>query len=187
MQKDFNNSFFHIIFFSGFAFTHASSSVFPISVLAMLGMAFSASFNFMPLHECVHRSAFKSRILNNIVMHIAGFLCLRPARHYFYYHWQHHKHTGDPALDSELQPSAIDLPVDSLVGYALYLSGLPFWFDAITTTLAHALGRCVMHVIVFYYKLCNTLLCFPRSCSDSLAIQCLDACLLTCLRPSPPL
>lgn len=33
-------------------------------------------------------------MLNDICMHIAGFVCLRPALHYFYYHWAHHKFTG---------------------------------------------------------------------------------------------
>ena len=113
-----------------------------LAMAGTLGMAFVASFFFMALHETVHRSAFRSRTLNNIVMHIAGFLCLRPAVHYFFYHWAHHKYTGNAALDSEMQPSALDMDVNTLSGYLLYLSGLPFWFDAIWTTLRHAAGVC---------------------------------------------
>ena len=59
----------------------------------------------MGLHETVHRSAFKTRLLNDAVMHFWGFLCMRPALHYFYYHWGHHKYTGDVTKDSELQVS----------------------------------------------------------------------------------
>ena len=44
----------------------------------MLSMAFVMAWNFMPLHECVHRSAFKSRVFNDIFMHVAGVLTLRP-------------------------------------------------------------------------------------------------------------
>ena len=55
----------------------AASPVAPLALVARVSMAFVASFNFMPLHECVHRSAFTSRWLNDVVMHIAGFLCLR--------------------------------------------------------------------------------------------------------------
>ena len=44
----------------------------------MVAMSFVMSFNFMALHETVHRSAFKSRLWNDIFMQIAGFLTLRP-------------------------------------------------------------------------------------------------------------
>uniref|UniRef100_A0A7S0EUJ2 Fatty acid desaturase domain-containing protein n=1 Tax=Hanusia phi TaxID=3032 RepID=A0A7S0EUJ2_9CRYP len=109
--------------------------------VGIVSMAFVCSFIFMALHETVHRSAFRSRLLNDIFMHIAGFLCLRPALHYFYYHWAHHKFTGNVDKDSELQPSALDMDVSTWPGYVLYISGLPFWFDASSTTLMHALGR----------------------------------------------
>jgi len=106
----------------------------------MVGMGFVASFNFMALHETIHRSAFKTRVFNDIGMQVAGFLTLRPAFHYFYYHWQHHKYTGDPERDSELQPSLLDMDVSTVPGYVAYISGIPFWFDAISTTIKHALG-----------------------------------------------
>jgi fatty acid desaturase len=85
----------------------------PLAVLSMLGMALVCSFNFMALHETVHRSAFKSRMWNDVVMHVAGFLTMRPALHYFYYHWAHHKFTGNPEMDSELIPSALDMDIRS--------------------------------------------------------------------------
>lgn len=52
----------------------------PLSVLAMMGMAFVMSFNFMALHETVHRSAFKSRKWNDVFMHVAGFATMRPVQ-----------------------------------------------------------------------------------------------------------
>jgi len=119
-----------------------SLAIAPLWWAGMLGMAFVASFFFMPLHETVHRSAFKTRMLNDICMHIAGFVCLRPALHYFYYHWAHHKFTGDKERDSELQPSLIDMDVNTLPGYLAYMSGVPFWLDAVSTTVKHALGQC---------------------------------------------
>ena len=108
--------------------------------LSMFGMSLASGFIFNALHETVHNTAFKSKALNKVVMHLTGFLCLRPAQHYQYYHWQHHRHTGDPNLDSELQKSALDMDVSNIFGYILYLSGIPFWFDAVTTTVRHALG-----------------------------------------------
>ena len=32
------------------------------------------------------------------------------------------------------------MDVSNIFGYILYLSGIPFWFDAITTTVRHVLG-----------------------------------------------
>ena len=129
--------------FAGFS----AMQVAPAAALAMVGMAAVMACNFMPLHECVHRSAFKSRFWNDVFMHVAGVLTMRPAMHYFYYHWAHHKFTGDPSKDSELIPSALDMDVSTWSGYLLYISGLPFWFDAITTTLKHAAGICPEHYL----------------------------------------
>ena len=91
------------------------------SVAAMLpyvstvAMAFVSSTIFCGLHECVHRTAFRSPKANQAWAHIFGFLTLRPARHYLFYHTQHHKYTGSPELDSELQSgSFLDFPVTNL-------------------------------------------------------------------------
>ena len=73
------------------------------SLLSTLAMAFVSAFFFTGMHETVHRTAFASKWANDFFAHLFGFLCLRPARHYFYYHWQHHKYTGNPKLDSEMQ------------------------------------------------------------------------------------
>lgn len=111
--------------------------------LSILGMAFVAAFFFNGLHETVHGTAFRSKRWNNVVAQCFGFLTARPARHYFYYHWQHHKYTGNKELDSELQEgSFLDIPVETLLGYLFYLSGIPFWIDAISSIVRHACGAC---------------------------------------------
>ena len=110
--------------------------------ISLLATAFASSFYFNGLHETIHRTAFRSKLLNDVFSHIFGFLCLRPARHYYYYHWQHHRYTGNKELDSELQPGLLDFPVNNLSRYLLYLSGVPFWCDAILTTIKHAMGQC---------------------------------------------
>ena len=120
----------------------SASARIPNPVVSLLAMAFVSSFFFAGLHECVHRTAFATPRLNDALAHIFGFLCLRPACHYRYYHWQHHKYTGNTKLDAELLPgSFLDFPVNNLPSCVLYLSGLPFWLDAVTTTLKHAAGR----------------------------------------------
>ena len=102
-----------------------------------------SAFFFHGLHETVHQTAFRSRWINVLVAHFLGFLCLRPARHYWYYHLDHHRYTGNPQRDSELQPgSFLDLAIDRPAQYLLYLSGIPFWLDAASTLVSHAIGRC---------------------------------------------
>ena len=108
----------------------------------MLGMAFVSAFFFHGLHETVHQTAFRSPWINVTVAHLLGFLCLRPARHYWYYHLDHHRYTGDPQRDSELQPgSFLDLAIDRPALYLFYLSGIPFWVDATLTLINHARGH----------------------------------------------
>ena len=109
----------------------------------VMGMAVVSAFFFHGLHETVHQTAFRSRWINVLVAHFLGFLCLRPARHYWYYHLDHHRYTGNPQRDSELQPgSFLDLAIDRPAQYLLYLSGIPFWLDAASTLVSHAIGRC---------------------------------------------
>ena len=62
---------------AAFAASQAAAFV-PAMALSMVGMAFVMAFNFMALHETVHRSAFKSRIWNDVFMQVAGLLTLRP-------------------------------------------------------------------------------------------------------------
>ena len=57
-----------------------AAQLLPAMALSMVAMAFVMAFNFMPLHETVHRSAFKSRLWNDVFMHVAGLLTLRPVR-----------------------------------------------------------------------------------------------------------
>ena len=98
------------------------------------------SFLFHGIHECVHRTAFKTKYYNDAVAGIFGFLCLRPPNHYKYYHWAHHKYTGSIEKDPELQNTFIDIDIkDSLLNYILYISGLLFWIDRITTLLRHSM------------------------------------------------
>ena len=105
-------------------------------------MALVSAFFFHGLHETVHQTAFRSRWINVVVAQMLGFLCLRPARHYWYYHLDHHRYTGHPERDSELQPgSFLDLAIDRPAQYFLYMSGIPFWVDAIWSLVKHSLGH----------------------------------------------
>ena len=59
-------------------------------------------FLFAPLHETVHRTAFRSGWLNRAVGDLAGFVLILPPRWFAAFHFAHHRFTQDPARDPEL-------------------------------------------------------------------------------------
>jgi fatty acid desaturase len=94
-------------------------------------------FLFAPLHETIHRTAFKRRWLNDAVAWICGAVLMLPPEYFRAFHFAHHRHTQDPMRDPEL---ATPKP-RSLGGWLRQLSGLPYWMAEIKVTLRHALGR----------------------------------------------
>eukprot|EP00455_Lapot_gusevi_P000425 TRINITY_DN10198_c0_g1_i2.p2 TRINITY_DN10198_c0_g1~~TRINITY_DN10198_c0_g1_i2.p2 ORF type:complete len:250 (-),score=67.44 TRINITY_DN10198_c0_g1_i2:64-813(-) len=93
----------------------------------------------MPLHECVHQTAFSSTWPNQLVAFVAGLLTARPPFHYKLYHYAHHRYTGMKEKDPELSNSFIDPDINTLSGYLLYLTALPFWLDRFYTLVSTAL------------------------------------------------
>jgi fatty acid desaturase len=92
-------------------------------------------FLFCALHESIHRTAFKSRWLNDTVAWIGGALLILPAGYFRLFHMAHHRFTQDPAQDPELaQP-----PAATLASYLWRATGLPNWRKRISVTLRHAL------------------------------------------------
>ena len=87
----------------------------------LVAHAYVLVFVFCALHECAHRTAFRTRWLNALVGHLAGFLTFWPYRNYRVYHWEHHRHTQDPARDPELYFPKPASPV----AYVLVLTGIP--------------------------------------------------------------
>lgn len=111
-----------------------------LSFISLIFCGYTISFLFMGLHECVHHTAFKTPIYNDIVAYLFGFACFRPPIHYRYYHWAHHRFTGNKSKDPELQNTFIDFDISgSLKNYCLYLSGIPFWIDRMTTLTRHSI------------------------------------------------
>jgi fatty acid desaturase len=94
-------------------------------------------FLFAPLHEAVHRTAFRSRRLNDAVASVVGVLILLPSGYFRAFHFAHHRHTQNPARDPEL---ATPKPRDRRE-FLWRASGLPLWRDLARTLLRHAAGR----------------------------------------------
>ncbi len=93
-------------------------------------------FLFTALHETIHRTAFGSDRLNDLVAGVCGFLVLLPPNWFRQFHFAHHRYTNDPPRDPEL---AVAKPA-SLRDYLLYLSGLPVWASQIRKLIGNAFG-----------------------------------------------
>jgi fatty acid desaturase len=78
---------------------------------------------FAPLHECCHRTVFRSKRLNDAVAWGMGLLSFYNATFYRRYHQWHHRYTHQPGLDPELEDPVPTTPL----GYALEISGWNWW------------------------------------------------------------
>ena len=94
-------------------------------------------FLFAPLHETIHRTAFRSRRANLVASWFCGLVVAIPPTDFRHFHWAHHRHTQDPDCDPEL----IHPKPTSRAQYLWHLSGLPFWGDRTGSLLRQAMGR----------------------------------------------
>ena len=105
--------------------------------LALLGHGIVVFFLFAPLHECVHRTAFRSRWLNDAVATACGVILVLPASYFRLFHFAHHRFTQDPKRDPELATPKPATRRD----YLVTVSGLPVWREHWVTLLQHARGK----------------------------------------------
>ena len=94
-------------------------------------------FLFTLLHETVHDTPFRSQHLNTWVGRICGFLIILQPTHFRYFHLAHHRHTHDPEKDPELASGS----PTTLRNYLWYVSGIPVWWNHISTLLLCAAGK----------------------------------------------
>jgi len=124
-----------LLFLAGMGLHQLQAGIWLLPMLLVYGAVLT--FLFAPLHESIHYTAFKTRWLNNRVAAPIGFLLLIPFQYFRAFHYGHHRHTQNPALDPEL---AGKKPL-TRTGYWLHVSGLPFWWDNAGKIYRHALGR----------------------------------------------
>lgn len=90
---------------------------------AMLAHGFTLVTMFAPMHECVHRTAFANKWLNEGFGWLAGLLSFYNFTYYRHYHTWHHRYTQDPEKDPEL----MDPKPTSFGGYLWEISAIGFW------------------------------------------------------------
>jgi hypothetical protein len=106
-----------------------------LPAMALHGVAIVRMF--APMHECVHRTAFASRLANDLVGWIAGVLSFYNSTFYRHFHAWHHRYTQDPARDPELMnPKA-----GSRWQYCKEMTGINFWGRRAIDYPSLALGR----------------------------------------------
>jgi fatty acid desaturase len=105
--------------------------------LACVGYGFTLVTMFAAMHESVHRTAFRTAWLNNVVGWFAGLLSFYNSTFYRHYHGWHHRFTQIPGRDPELD----DPKPTGFLTYALELSGLPWWLGKLRHHVAIARGR----------------------------------------------
>lgn len=94
-------------------------------------------------HETVHRSAFKSSVMNEVVCWLACMPIYYVPEIFRQFHFAHHRHTHHPGLDPEISMGGKPIPsvTSSLPLYLLWLSGLPVLFYKVAVMLGGSFGH----------------------------------------------
>lgn len=90
---------------------------------AMIAHGFTLVTMFAPMHECVHRTAFDSKWMNETFGWVAGLLSFYNFTYYRLYHTWHHRYTQD----SERDPELMTPKPRTMWEYFVEISGLSFW------------------------------------------------------------
>ena len=116
---------------------HLSLGTLGLLIPVMVLHGFAIVSLFAPMHECVHRTAFRSRWLNDTVGWLTGVASFYNSDYYRRYHHWHHRYTQVPGQDPELTTPK----PRSVADYVLRISGLLFWRDKIQDMAVVASGR----------------------------------------------
>ena len=72
------------------------------SLVLTIALSWMLSGTFGPFHECLHRTAFKSRSLNTVGAWLTGLLFGMAPATYHAFHFEHHRYTQDRDRDPEI-------------------------------------------------------------------------------------
>lgn len=120
---------------TGLLVYHAHGTIWLLPAMILHGVVLI--FLFTPLHECIHRTAFASRRLNDSIGFVLGALILLPREYFRIFHFAHHRFTQDPARDPEL---AYPKP-RTLKQWLWHVSGLPYWIGQSRLLITQARGK----------------------------------------------
>ncbi|MDA1284282.1 MAG: fatty acid desaturase [Proteobacteria bacterium] len=107
-----------------------------IKVIAMIAHGTFIAFLYAGLHECVHKTAFINRKLNEIVGYTLGFIIFRSFLNGRYRHIAHHTFTQHPEKD----PDKVKFP-EKYSDYIKQVTGFVIWVRIIENLIRHSLGK----------------------------------------------
>ena len=108
-------------------------------VPAVVGYGIVLMFLFCALHECVHRTAFRSRWMAEAVAAATGAVVLLPSHWFRFFHVAHHRFTQDPERDPEL----VDAKTLTRWRIVMHALGISYWVSALLVLVRLARGRSV--------------------------------------------
>ena len=123
-----------LIFISGFIIFLAPNIY--IKVIAMIAHGTFIAFLYAGLHECIHKTAFINRKLNEIVGYTLGFIIFRSFLNGRYRHIAHHTFTQHPEKD----PDKVKFP-EKYSDYIKQVTGFAIWVRIIENLIRHSLGK----------------------------------------------
>jgi fatty acid desaturase len=131
----------HLLAIGGTAFLYSVAvskhMAVELQALGAIAYGFTLVTLFATMHECVHRTAFKTRWLNDGVAWFAGLLSFYSSTFYRPYHGWHHRFTQLTDQDPELE----DAKPTSVLGYFIELSALHWWLGKCRTYVKLATGQ----------------------------------------------
>ena len=113
-----------------------------VCFLAISVFGFSSMAMFAVGHETIHKTAFVSPLLNDLVCFLACFPVFHTPTGFRYFHFAHHHFTHNLNKDPEISVMGKQTPglLSSLWIYISYLSGMPLMLAKMSITLAGAIG-----------------------------------------------
>jgi len=103
---------------------------------AMFAHGVALIFLFAPLHETIHRTAFRNRLLNDAVAFVIGVLLVLPREYFRAFHFAHHRFTQE-ANDPEL---AAPKPANARQ-FLWCVTGMPYWIAGFRGLFRRAAGK----------------------------------------------
>jgi fatty acid desaturase len=115
-----------------------------IWLIILAHIAFAPGFcsSFACEHETVHKTAFKSKFLNNLAARLCGIVQLYAPTMFQELHYTHHRYTHIPGKDPEISfgGKAIAPVISSLPMYFGWISGLPLFLMKFVMFIGGILG-----------------------------------------------
>ena len=108
-----------------------------------LALGILLTFLFAPLHETIHKTAFATPLLNEIVGWVCAMALALPPKYFQAFHMAHHRYTQIAGKDPELD---FDKP-QTVPQYIRHLSGADYWLGQAKALTLFAIGHHHTHFV----------------------------------------